>query len=279
MSENFAVTVIKTFFPNSELAMFYILLTLLSIWLYKQFRTYLIENLKNTTIKTDKAIEVYCELEITIRKVLEEKAEGSTIDGIITKASSFLPVDLLKEYYNWTIIMEEDNEKFESLKLFHQKVKDELFKLKKTQLDAVTYKNNGGMMEYIEVYYKTKLTSVVEPVFHTAVNLLLLLITIFFIGTISVTHEWTQKILLISVLFSGVCFLLVFDLMLSEVIFKKRFKNSTRNWTVFGLFIVMPVPLVIWGQWYVGVIMLALIIAYALFVNKYGIQNVRRNRI
>jgi hypothetical protein len=279
MSENFAVTVINTFLPHSELAMFYILLTLFSIWLYKQFRTYLIENIKNTTIKTDKAIEVYCELEITIRRMLQEKAGGSSIDGIITKASSFLPIDLLKEYYNWTSYLEGDEGKFKSLKLLHQKIRDELLKLKKAQLDSVTYKNNGGMIDYIEVYYKTKLASVVEPLFHTAVSLLVLLITIVIFEIISVTHEWTQKIFLISTLITVVCFLLVIDLIFSEIILKKRFKHSTKNWVIFGLYIIIPVPLVFWRQWYVGIIMLSCIFAYAFYVNRYSIQNVGRNRV
>jgi len=217
MSESFVVTVIKTLFPNSQLAMFYILLSLVAIWLYKQFRTFLIESHKNNTIKTDKAIEVYSELEVTIRKVLRDKLEPSSIDGGITKASSYLPFELLNEYYYWLEFEGEmSGAKFESLKLLHQKVKDEILKLKKTQLDSITYRNNGGMMEFVEVYYKTKLVSLFEPLLHTAINLLILLLTIIVVGTIAVTHEWTQKVFLISILVSGMFFLLVFDLILSE---------------------------------------------------------------
>ncbi|RUT33700.1 hypothetical protein EJP77_08685 [Paenibacillus zeisoli] len=51
MNESFVVTAIKTFFPNSPLAMFYILLSLVAGWMYKQFRTYLINNQKSTTGK------------------------------------------------------------------------------------------------------------------------------------------------------------------------------------------------------------------------------------
>lgn len=279
MNESFVVTAIKTLLPNSQLAMFYTLLSLVAIWLYKQFRTYLIENQKNTTIKTEKAIEVYSELEVTIRKVLQEKLEFASIDVSITKASSFLPFELLKEYYNWVEGEEEVEEaKFESLQVLHQKVRDEIMRLKRMQLDSVTYKTNGGMMEFVEVYYKTKLLSLFEPLFHTGINLLIILLTIFVGGTLAVTHEWTQQVFLISIIISGMFFLLVLDLILSEVLLKKRFNHSTKNWIAFGLFIIVPILLALWGQWYVGVIILVCIFAYAYYATSYSIKNVGRNR-
>ncbi|MNW60475.1 hypothetical protein D3C74_384650 [compost metagenome] len=156
----------------------------------------------------------------------------------------------------------------------HQKVKDEVLKLKRTQYDSVTYRNNGGMMEFIEVYYKTKLVSLFEPLFHTAINLLILLITVLIVGTIAVTDEWTQKVFLISILISGMFFLLVLDLILSEVLLKKRFKHSSKNWIIFGLFIILPILLALWGQWYIGIIILVIIIGYAYYAAKFSIRTV-----
>lgn len=185
--------------------MFYILISLVSIWMYKQFRAYLIENQKSTIGKTEKAIEVYSELEVTIRKILRENIVSTSLDECITKSSSYLPYELLKDYYYWVETEEEvEGDRIRKLKELHQKVKDEVLKLKRTQYDSVTYRNNGGMMEFIEVYYKTKLVSLFEPLFHTAINLLILLITVLVVGTIAVTDEWTQKVFLISILISGI---------------------------------------------------------------------------
>jgi hypothetical protein len=275
MNESFVVTTIKTFFPNSPLAMFYILLSLVAIWMYKQFRTYLIENQKSTTLKTEKAIEVYSELEVTIRKILRENIVSTSLDECITKSSSYLPYELLKEYYNWLEAEEQvEGDRFRNLSVLHQKVKDEILKLKRTQYDSVTYRNNGGMMEFIGVYYKTKLLSLFEPLFHTAINLLILLLTVVIVGTFAVTDEWTKKIFLISILISGMFFLLVLDLIFSEVLLKKRFKHSSKNWTIFGLFLIVPILLALWGQWYVGVIILVFIIAYAYYAAKFSIRTV-----
>ncbi|MEK3761304.1 hypothetical protein MKZ07_23110 [Paenibacillus sp. FSL P4-0338] len=275
MSESFLVSAIKAFFPNSPLAMFYILISLVSIWMYKQFRAYLIENQKSTIGKTEKAIEVYSELEVTIRKILRENIVSTSLDECITKSSSYLPYELLKDYYYWVETEEEvEGDRIRKLKELHQKVKDEVLKLKRTQYDSVTYRNNGGMMEFIEVYYKTKLVSLFEPLFHTAINLLILLITVLVVGTIAVTDEWTQKVFLISILISGIFFLLVLDLILSEVLLKKRFKHSSKNWIIFGLFIIVPILLALWGQWYIGVIIIVIIIAYAYYAAKFSIRTV-----
>ncbi|MEK3674580.1 hypothetical protein [Paenibacillus sp. FSL R10-2771] len=124
MNESFLVSAIKAFFQNSPLAMFYIVLSLVAIWMYKQFRAYLIENQKSTIGKTEKAIEVYSELEVTIRKILQGNIISTSLDECITKSSSYLPYELLKKYYNRMETEEEvEGDRNRKLKELHQKVK------------------------------------------------------------------------------------------------------------------------------------------------------------
>ncbi|WP_018887113.1 hypothetical protein [Paenibacillus massiliensis] len=274
VSESFIITVINSLFPNSQFVMLYILLSLAVIWMYRQFRISIVENQKNNVIKIERAIESYSELETVIRKVLKGNAEFVIIDVIITKASTYLPSDLLKDYYSLVAI--EDNMELDRLDLlqsFHKKIKDEIIKLKKMQLDPITYRKNGGMMDLIEMYYKTKLASLFEPLFHTVINLVILTLIFTIFTVVLTTNEFTDKVYFISILISFVFFSLVLDLIVSEFFMKKRFDYSFKNWTAFSLFIVIPISLVFWDKWYIGIVIFIFIFLYVLYALKYSIKS------
>ncbi|MCF7753166.1 hypothetical protein KQ941_01835 [Paenibacillus xylanexedens] len=270
MSENLVITVINTLFSNSPSTIFYILIALLAFWLYKQFRTYLIDNQKSNATKTEKAIEVYSELELTIRKVMQKKLSLESIDDVITKSSTYLPRELLEKYFE---LVEAEEEVIEDkLKVLKEKVKKEILDLKKTQFDPITYRNSGSVMEFVEMYYKTKLISLFEPFFHTVINMVIIFLTFVLVVNIAITDDWTKQIFLISLFFSGLFFLIVIDLILSEILLKNRFKHTISNWLALCLFISIPILLTIWGPWYIGIINLVLIFAYAYYAATCSIK-------
>jgi len=262
-------------FSNSPFTIFLIITTLLAFWLYKQFRTYLIDQQNTNRMKAERAIELYSELELIIRKILHRKLDLDSLDDVIAKSSTYLPQDLLQEYYE--IVEMEGNLQEDRLKILKEKVKKEIFNLKKTQFDSVTYRNSGSVMEFVEVYYKTKLISLFEPFFHTIINLVILFLTFILVGNIVITEDWTEQFFLISILVSGLFFLLVLDLILSEILLKHRFQHTFANWLVFCLFICIPIILTLWGSWYIGIINFILIFGYIYYAATFSIEKSKKS--
>lgn len=127
-------------------------------------------------------------------------------------------------------------------------------------------------MGFVEVYYKTKLISFFEPFFHTVINLVILFLTFIMVGNIALTEDRTKQFFLVSLFFSGIFFFMVLDLILSEILLKNRFKLNILNWLAFCSFISIPILLTIWGPWYIGIINLVLIFAYAYYAATRSIN-------
>ncbi|WP_442602367.1 hypothetical protein [Paenibacillus sp. KN14-4R] len=267
---NDIISLIKSLFPDTLTATIYILLSLAFVWLYKQFRTYIVEYQKNTITKTEKAIEVYSEFEAVIRKTLKERLDLTLIDQSITKVSSYLPCELLNEF-DQLMECEDEEAKYDQLKKLGKKVRDEKMRLKHTQFDSVTYRTNGGFTDLIKVYYKTKLSTFIEPLIHTLINLFLLLMSILMTGLIAYSNDWTQKVFIVSILIAAMLFFLLIDIIFYEVLLKKRFIHTIVNWLIFGLFIVGSFFVIFLGQWYSGIIIIIGIFSYATYVAKCSI--------
>ncbi|CAN7766555.1 hypothetical protein LJR153_007284 [Paenibacillus sp. LjRoot153] len=269
---NYLFDLIKTIFPDPQSALLIIVLTVVGISMYRQLRTTVLESQKNLIIKTEKAIEVYSELEIEMKRIIRERLEISPLEMKISKAKVFIPYELLKEFDEW-FDSDDVEEKYESLKALRKKLKEEILRLKRTQYDPITYQNNGGITEYIGVYFKTKLSSLVEPLVHTGIILFVSLTVFLIFSVLNTTHYWKEKVLIISVLVAFVLFIMILDIIVSEIMMKKRFKNSTVNWSIFGLFLITTFLLIFIGPWFRGILLVLLIFVYAFFASRYSIEN------
>jgi hypothetical protein len=275
---NYVVDLIKMLFPDTLAALFFIVLTLVTLWLYKQIKMRIIDNEKNTVIKVDKAIEAYAELDYEVRRFLKDKSDISLIDTKLIKAGQYLPTIILDSLQDW-IDNFEKNADFERLVKLQKEIREEIRRLKLTQLDPVTYRSNGGLTEFITVYYKTKLSSIVEPMFHTVVGIFILMILLLFGSAFASTHEITKQILLISMLIAMMVFILVLDIVISEVVAKGRFVHSFLNWAVLVAFIFSNVVFVFVGPWFRGILMIVITFAYAFFAITFSIKLLGKNKV
>ncbi|MUG71945.1 hypothetical protein [Paenibacillus validus] len=269
---NYVVEFIKSIFPDTSTAFFVIALTLFSLWMYKEMRSSFVEGVKNNAQRADKAIDCYAELELEILKLLNEKSDHFAVAEKVSKASSLMPYALLKKCNGWKD--ESDTEKQnEILKEIHKELRNEILSLKLKQSDPITYKTDDTFVDFIAVYVKTKLAPIGLPFLHTFINLCIIFF-IFLYGNIVINESlMSQKVLYISLIFVGILYFLLLNIIISLVLFKGRFKHSILNWVLFSVFIILPILLFFVGPWYRGIISIVFLFAYAFYMSKYSIRS------
>lgn len=274
---NYIIDLINLIFPDTQTAIFLIVLTLITLWLYKQLQARISDNEKNTIVKTDKAIEAYAELDSEIRRFLKNKSDISALDAKLIKSSPYLPTAIF-------IDLQELVDKFEAevniehLTKLQKEIREEIRRLKHAQVDSITYKSNGGLTEFTRVYYKTKLSLIVEPIVHTGVGIILLMILLLIASVFATAQEITDKVLLISLFTAMIVFILVLDIIVTEILAKGRFVHSIINWIVLGTFIILSSILVFVGPWFRGILMIVIIFSYAFYARTFSIKNLGKNR-
>lgn len=268
---SYVVELIKNIFPNTTIAFFYITLAVLTFWMYKEMRNGHIENNKNSQQRTDKAIDLYADLELEIYKFFNDKSDFFSIAEKMAKASSLMPYELLKKCNKCKEESDIDNRN-ELLKNFHELLKQEIISLKFRQNDPVTFKSEDNVIDYIENYVKTKIAPFLIPLGQTILNIIFLLVIVFF--TILVINEplTTHKILYVSVIIAAIVYATLVNILIGAVIMKGRFKHSTINWLLFSLFVVVPIIFIFIGPWYRGVILIVLLFAYGFYAAKRSIR-------
>ncbi|MDQ6422019.1 hypothetical protein RB620_21550 [Paenibacillus sp. LHD-117] len=275
---NYIIDLIKTIFPDTQTAIFFIILTLITLWLYKQLQTRISENEKNTIVKTDKAVEVYAELDSEIRRFLKNKSDDiSSLDAKLIKSSPHLPTAILVDFQEWVDKFEEDTN-IEQLTKLQREIREEIRRLKHSQVDSITYKSNRGLTEFIRVYYKTKLSSIVEPIFHTGVGIFILMIMLLIASVFATAQEITDKVLLISLFAAMIVSILILDIIVIEIIAKGRFVHTIKNWLIFVAFIILSIILVFVGPWFRGILLIVITFAYAFYASTFSIKNLGKNK-
>lgn len=270
----YLISFINTIFPDTQTALVFILISLITLWMYKELRTNIVENGKNNVKKLENAIEIYSELDSQIRKILKEMSENSSLDIQLNKAAPYLPYDLFHKLQQW----EDTPGEFESLKELQEELRNEFRRIKQLQLDPVSYKYNGGIIEFLFSYIKRKFSSLIEPLFLTLIGVYILIFFVFILMSFTIIEEFFNKILLLSLLVAVIVFIVVIDMILSEVLLKSRFVHSILNWITFISFFTLNSFLFFIGPWYRGLIIIVVTFAYAFYATTFSIKNIGRNK-
>jgi|GEM_PF-3566350 len=267
---SYIIELIKTVFPNGGISFFYILLIILTFWMYKELRSSFIDQHKSSQQRIDKAIDVYAELEMEIYKFFLEQSDFLHVVEKMAKASSLLPYELWKQCNQCKDEADAASRK-EQLKNFHAVLKQEMTNLKHKQHDSVTFKNDDNLVDRIDHYTKTKIAPFLYPLAQTLINIIILIAVVLFTIVYATEPLNTKKTLYLSSLAALVIYGALIILILSLVIMKKRFRHSILNWLLFALFILSPC-LFLLKLWYEGIILLVWLIAYGFYVVKRSIR-------
>lgn len=264
---NYVIDFIKSIFPNTTIAFFLIALAILTFWMYKELRTSYFETIKNNQQRIEKAIDLYSDLELELYKFLNEKSDFYNVTEKISKASSIMTYEILLKC-NQCKLEVNIEKRTENLNNLYDLIKKEIVSLKLIQIDSVTFKSDDTVFDFAENYVKTKIAPFIIPLFQTVLNMLFLLIIIFFTSIVLNESSSTFRILYISVIFAVMIYIMLINIIVSAIIMKKRFKNSIFNWFLFSLFAIVPPVLFFVGPWYRGILTIILMFLYAFYVIK-----------
>lgn len=268
---NYLIEFIKSEFENPTITLLYISLIIFSLWMYKELRSSYLENNKTYLQRIDKAIDMYSALQLEIFKYFEGESDFFMVADKILKTSSIMPYFLLTKSNH--ILEETNNEKKEELlRRLYEQVKNEIYGLKHNQRDIVTSKKGESAIEIIENYIIEKIGPFLLPLFYTLLNLGLFLVLILLMTSLMTESSITKKTLTLSLIVALISYVFILHIILSEVIFKKRFKNSVLNWFLFSLF-TLTLMLTFIGPWYRGIIFEILIFIYAFYIGKKGLKD------
>lgn len=268
---DYIIEFIKTVSPDTGTAFVYILLIFLTLWMYKELRKNYMESRKENLLRIEKTIECYSDLDLEIYRYINDKSDFFAITEKISKASSFISYSLLKKFNQCKEEKDIDKKNHLIVEL-HAEIQKEIISLKLRQSDLVPLKSDDSMFGVIENYIKTKITPFVMPFVQAFLNLILLLSIILLTITVMNASTVSLKILYISLIFVAIIYVMLINLLLDLVILKGRFNNSTLNWFLFSLFVILPPIFFFIGPWYRGIILIVLMFVYASYVSKKSIK-------
>lgn len=251
-------TIIKALENNQSQSLIVAGVVVFIIWLYRTNRNELIETEKNNSIRCDKALEIYGELQNQIVVFLDSKFDVDTLLIKIFKAYPFLPYDMLKK-----IIQYQEQKSDDILHEFQADLGKEIYRIKLIQKDGVTYRAKNNIITEIDVFFHDmRIDTFYKPVISTFLTLLTFIVfSLIFITFISPQIDWKAKVTVGSALY----ILLIHGLILlgiGQKVLQKKFINTKPKWLYLWGFLIIPSCWVFWGPWYAGLISVILGLFY-----------------
>src|SRR5690606_13367588 len=84
--------------PDTKSALIYLILTFLTLWMYKELRKNYMESRREKLLRFEKAIECFSDVELEIYKFISEKSDFYAIAEKVSRASSLMPYNLIMKY-------------------------------------------------------------------------------------------------------------------------------------------------------------------------------------
>ena len=251
-------TITKALENNQSQSLIIAGLVVFVIWLYRTHRNELIETEKNNSIRSDKALELYGELQNQIGVFLDSSFDVDALLIKIFKAYPFLPYDMLKKINQY-----QEQKSDDILKEFQADLKKEIFRIKLMQKDGVTYRARNNIITEIDVFFHDmRIDTFYKPVVSTFLTLLTFIaFSLIFILFISSQIDWKTKVTVGSVLYILLIHGLIL-LVIGQKVFQKKFINTKPKWLYLLGFLIIPSGVVFWGPWYAGLVSVILGLFY-----------------
>jgi hypothetical protein len=121
------------------------------IWLYKEIKNNYIETEKNNIERTNKALEIYAELQIELCNYIDNRSSDALLENKLAKAYSYLPESLLTRLIDWKIWKKQDD-----ARIILEELGKEILRIKHIQKDAVSYKPDDSIDSMSYFLYSIK---------------------------------------------------------------------------------------------------------------------------
>lgn len=236
------------------------------IWLYKEIRSTYIETERNNLDRANKALEIYAQLQIELRKYIDNWASDNLLDSSLTRAYPYLPKNLLIRLMNWRVWKNEDD-----LYKILEELGKEILRVKRIQKDVVSYRSDDSINSIRYFLHSIKASSYIQPfIFFTGV-----LFVAFYISISVYQFSISDNLEKICVVFTFInsIFYFFFAMLFMETLFEKRFISNLKNWLYFSLFIVIPAFTIVFYKWYFACISFIFFWVYIKFLLPKSLSN------
>ncbi|HEY9062780.1 MAG TPA: hypothetical protein VIO64_20125 [Pseudobacteroides sp.] len=236
------------------------------IWLYKEIRNTYIEAERNNFDRANKALEVYAQLLIELRKYIDNWSSDTLLDSSLIKAYPYLPKNLLIRFMNWKLWKNEDN-LYEIL----EELGKEILRVKRIQKDVVSYRSDDSISSIRYFLHSIKASSFIQPfIFFTGVLFVAFYILIS-VYQFSISDNLEKLCVVLT--FINSLFYFFFALLFMEILFEKRFISNLKNWVYFSLFIIIPASTIMFYKWYFACISFIFFWVYIKFLLPKSLSN------
>lgn len=232
------------------------------IWLYKEFRRSFIDTKVESKERIDKALLAYGEVSYAIITYKKDKTKVNELEESFSKAYMYFPKELLKKIIKW--IKHHD---VELLNGIYEDLQNEIIYIKSNQFDIVSFgvTNKFSIIDYIEYSIrKLNIDSFALPAMYTFALFIFLIMIIKAIFDIN-SLDYKNKILMYFIYIS-IILIIIFIIGVVDLIINDKFIRSFKSLLSITAVISFSLLLLFKGPWYRGIIDVAIIFIYLIFV-------------
>ncbi|WP_315370676.1 hypothetical protein [Paenibacillus xylanexedens] len=270
---NYFLEFIKGLIPNDGVSLLVIVIIILLFWMYKELRANYLESSKLDQQRFEKALEIYTEAEIEVYKYVQRKTDFYHAVEKISKATVLFPNRLVETFNR---LREEDNQIDQRAAMinFRKELQKEISFLKSEQINPlITSDSSGDLMVTIESFVKAKIAPFAIPFFHAYLNIILLIIVLYFILSLIAASTAIEGIEVFLLSFDLYLYFIILFAIISEGFIKKRFIHNIYNWIFLIIFFFSPIVFLFTREWYVVFVIFLLFTLYLGYFRKKFLGN------
>ncbi|MEK4753715.1 hypothetical protein MKX72_14550 [Priestia sp. FSL R5-0597] len=182
----------------------YLLIALIGTWLYKEFRTQLLNSENYKREKYSEVLTILLELEYALNKFLINEVEFTQLEENLKAAYPYLSYDLGKEVGSFSTGIEK-----KKVEKFVERLSTERTNLKYNQPNAFSYLNERSISRSFGHLFRTMLSPVLIPFLLTLLTVVVSFMLLYLTFAMSTVESVVKQYYLIQGVIDYICFLMI----------------------------------------------------------------------
>jgi len=182
----------------------YLLIALIGTWLYKEFRTQLLNSENYKREKYSEVLTILLELEYALNRFLINEVEFTQLEENLKAAYPYLSYDLSKEVGSFSTGIEK-----KKVEKFVERLSTERTNLKYNQPNAFSYLNERSISRSFGHLFRTMLSPVLIPFLLTLLTVVVSFMLLYLTFAMSTVESVVKQYYLIQGVIDYICFLMI----------------------------------------------------------------------
>lgn len=182
----------------------YLLIALIGTWLYKEFRTQLLNSENYKREKYSEVLIILLELEYALNRFLINELEFTQLEENLKAAYPYLSYDLSKEVGSFSTGIEK-----KKVEKFVERLSTERTNLKYNQPNAFSYLNERSISRSFGHLFRTMLSPVLIPFLLTLLTVVVSFMLLYLTSAMSTVESVVKQYYLIQGVIDYICFLMI----------------------------------------------------------------------